>query len=77
LGAAEAVSAPDGVLAFRRTLESEALLCVFELAGRPAEFPVPAPAEVVFAAAGSVSIREGVLGLPAFGGVVLRLGQPA
>ncbi|HEY2482318.1 MAG TPA: alpha-amylase family glycosyl hydrolase [Caulobacteraceae bacterium] len=75
LGAAEVAPAPDGVLAFRRTLGGEALLCVFELAGQAAEVPIPASTRVVFAVTGAESLQAGVLGLPAFGGAILGLGE--
>jgi alpha-glucosidase len=77
LGAAEAVSAPDGVLAFQRAYGGETLLCVFELAGQAAEVPVPVSAEVVIAVTGDESLDDGALRLPAFGGAILRLGAPA
>jgi alpha-glucosidase len=77
LGDAEVVAAPDGVLAFRRTHGGEALLCVFELAGQAAEFAVRASGRVVFTVSGAESIQAGVLGLPAFGGAMLRLGGAA
>jgi alpha-glucosidase len=77
LGAAEAVSAPDGVLAFQRAYGGETLLCVFELAGQAAEVPVPVSADVVIAVTGDESHEAEALSLPAFGGAILRLGASA
>jgi alpha-glucosidase len=70
VGAAEVVEAGEGILAFRR----DDLLCVFELAGRAAAFPV-ADSRLVFAVSGAEAIGGGVVNLPAFGGAILRLGE--
>jgi alpha-glucosidase len=73
LGAAEVVPAGDGVLAFQRRHGDERLLCVFELAGRPAAFEVPA-SSLVLTVSGREAISEGAMSMPPFGGAVLRLG---
>ncbi|HEY1447453.1 MAG TPA: alpha-amylase family glycosyl hydrolase, partial [Caulobacteraceae bacterium] len=77
LGAAEVVSAPDGVLAFRRVYGGEALLCVFELGGEAAEVPVRTSTLAFFSVTGGERIQGGMLRLPAFGGAILRLGEAA
>jgi alpha-glucosidase len=74
LGAAEVVEAGERVLAFRRTLGAARLLCVFELAGRLAEFEV-ADARAEFAVSGGEALADGAVSLPAFGGAILRLGE--
>lgn len=73
IGAAEAVETSEGVLAFQRVRRDERMLCVFELAGRPAVFPAP-DARLVFAVSGDEAVSGGALSLPAFGGAILRLG---
>ncbi len=66
-------TAPAGVLAFRRELDGERLLCVFELAGRVTRFEAPADAGVVAA----VGLAEQAIGgdtrLDPFGFAIFRL----
>lgn len=69
-GSAEVVDAPDGVLAFHRLLADARLLCVFELAGRPAS--MPARGEILFQVAGAERLGDGALTLPPFGGAILH-----
>ncbi len=76
IGTAEVVPAPEGVLAFTRGLDAERLLCVFELAGRAAEFAVPAQSEVMVGLCGGERVEGERLTLPAFGGAILRLDVP-
>ena len=77
LGTAEAVGAPEGVLAFERAYDGETLLCVFELSGQATKVQVPVLAQAVSVVTGDESREAGVLSLPAFGGAILRLGKPA
>ena len=72
MGVAEAVETSEGVLAFQRVRGDERMLCVFELAGRPAVFPAP-DARLAFAVSGKEALAGGAVSLPAFGGAILRL----
>jgi alpha-glucosidase len=73
LGDAAVLGAPPGVLAFERRLPGEALLCLFELAGRETVHDVPAGAGVVKRFGMAEEVDSGVIRLPPFGGVVFRL----
>jgi alpha-glucosidase len=65
-GRAEALAAPDGVLAFTRTLEGRSLTCVFELAGREARWSPSG--EIILAVNSATSDGR----LPPFGALVIR-----
>jgi alpha-glucosidase len=71
-GAGRIVEAPEGVLAFLRQHGGERRLCVFELAGAPAQMPVHGV--VRFGVTGAEQLKDGVLTLPPFGGAVLAPG---
>jgi alpha-glucosidase len=73
LGNAAVEDAPEGVLAFSRTLGDARLLCVFELAGREAAFRLPDAGQVVFDLTGREQVVDGELRLPAFGAAVIGL----
>ncbi len=74
LGDATVLPAPPGVLAFERSTPEEILLCVFELAGRPADFHGPADASVEAQFGFDDEIAHGAARLPPFGGVIFKLG---
>ena len=64
--------APEDVLAFERSGEGGRVLCVFELAGRPAHFPADAGAALVETGLGG-QLQGGEVVLPPYGGALLRL----
>jgi alpha-glucosidase len=74
LGEAEVLEAPEGVLAFVRTLGRERVLCLFEMAGQPARFDHP---DLYGAAAlalwGEASLQGDRATLPPFAVVLTRL----
>ncbi len=72
LGDAIVLPAPPGVLAFERRLPGQALLCVFELAGRAAVWGAPAHAEIVARFGRGCDVDGRSLRLQPFGGAVLK-----
>lgn len=72
LGDAKVLAAGPGVLAFERSWAGERLVCVFELRGSEAEFPIGGAAEFLSVVSGAERIDAGVLRLPPYGGAVLR-----
>lgn len=64
---------PEGVLGFERRYADERLLCLFDLGGAGATLPVEPGAELVAAFNGATAAKAGVVELPRWGGVVLRL----
>ncbi len=75
LGTAEIVEAgQEGVLAFTRRRGDEALLCVFELAGRACRLSDMPPSEIVFALGASL-LHDEELSLEPFGCAMLN-GRP-
>ncbi len=73
LGEATVLDAPDGVLAFERRFADEAVLCLFEMAGREALYDVPVDAEVVARFGLDAAPATGRARLSPYGGVVVRL----
>lgn len=71
-GEASLVAAPDGVLAFRRSGEGSAVLCVFNLSENGTSFPLPGGARILETGLGaSAGARE--IKLPAFSGALAAL----
>jgi len=70
LGATRLLDGPDGVLAFERDLDGQRLVCLFELAGGPAD--VAASGEILFAVTGAERVESTVVRLPPHGGAILR-----
>ncbi len=75
LGTIEFAEAADGVVAFRRRHEGEALYCAFNLAPSPASFAAPGALEVL-ATGLAGSIEGGRINLPPCGGIVARAYRP-
>ncbi len=74
LGEAETVEAPPGVLALRRGLVDQALLCVINLTADPAVFSQSGLAKATLLGSGLAASHDGDrLDLAAFGGAILRL----
>jgi alpha-glucosidase len=73
LGSAKVMAAPAGLFAFERLHDRERLVCVFDFSGDGAEFPLPGAGEIVLSATGAEQIDGDRLGLPRFGGAVVRL----
>ena len=74
LGEARVIAAPDGVLAFERSLGDERVLCAFELSGARASFARPDLAEASpLMLWGGAALDGGGLSLGAHGGAILRL----
>jgi len=73
IGEARVRESPPGVLAFERSANGETLLCVFELAGAPAEARFAGKARPLIMVSGAETATTGVVRLPAFGGAVMRL----
>lgn len=71
LGDATILDAPSGVLAFERTWQNEALICVFELAGHAARFAAPAGAEELLGF-GVEAEEGGALRLQPFAAAIFR-----
>jgi alpha-glucosidase len=72
-GTVEMVAAPEGVLAFGRELGPRRLMCLFELAGQPARFDLPAGATLLPSPLAG-EFYSGTIVLPPFGGAILAAG---
>jgi alpha-glucosidase len=68
-GAMQFLDAPEPILAFRRGEGEQALICVFNLGGAPAQFALPAPARALdYGLPGA--LESGCAVLPPWGGLV-------
>ena len=72
-GGAAPRSMPPGVLGFERHAADERLLCLFELAGRPAAVEIEPGAEALGPLTDDIEIDAGKITLPPYGCVVLHL----
>ncbi len=72
LGDIRFVDAPEPVLAFTRTCESQSLLCVFNLGPLAAHMDLPAGARTMLDYGLPARVDGAVLSLPAFGGAILE-----
>jgi len=72
LGEARVLEAPAGVLAFERSWLGERVLCLFELSGQAAKFPVEGSAEVLLKSP-AAQLSDGVVNLPPFGFAIVSV----
>ena len=65
--------APEGVLAFERVLGAQRALCLFELAGRAARYPLETEG-ALFPTGLEGVIRDGAVDLAPYGAALVKLG---
>jgi hypothetical protein len=66
------LEAPAGDLAFERSWLGERVLCLFELSGQAAKFPVEGSAEVLLKSP-AAQLSDGVVNLPPFGFAIVSI----
>ena len=72
-GEAVIEATPPSILGFERRLGQERLLCLFELGGETADAGVEPGTELLLSLNGGARSAKGLITLPPYGGVVLRL----